>query len=92
MSPLQSEPQDRRLSALPSPLARALAVIAILVGGLAGGLIGFALVDIQCTGNCELATGLGMFIGSVVSAAGTAVVAILVLRAQGEWHEIQDRR
>lgn len=92
MSPLQSDQDGRPLSALPSPLARALAVIGILIGGLAGGLIGFALVDIQCSGNCELATGLGMLIGSIAAAAGTAVVAILVLRAQGEWHEIQDRR
>lgn len=80
------------LSALPSRLARALAFLSILVGGVAGGLIGFALVDLQCSGDCATPKGIGIFIGAVVSAAGTAVVAVLVLRALGEWREIEDRR
>jgi len=61
------------------------------VGGLAGGLIGWALVDVQCTGECGTSRALGAGIGAVVSAIGTAVVSILVLRAMGEWREIQDR-
>jgi len=83
---------SRPLSALPSRAARALAFIAILVGGFAGGLIGYALVDVQCTGDCDTAKALGAGIGAVAAAAGTAVVAVLVLRAMGEWHEIQDRQ
>jgi len=79
------------LSALPSRVARALAFVAILVGGFAGGLIGFALVQVQCTGNCDLAKALGAGVGAVVAAIGTAIVAVLVLRAMGEWREIQDR-
>lgn len=82
---------ERPLSALPSPLARALAFVSILVGGLAGGLIGYALVDIQYDGSAQWPLGLGILIGSVASAAGTAVVAILVLRAIGEWRSIDDR-
>ena len=82
---------ERPLSALPSPLARALAFISILVGGLAGGLIGYALVDIQYDGSASWPLGLGILIGSVASAAGTTVVAILVLRAIGEWRSIDDR-
>lgn len=82
---------ERPLSALPSPLARVLAFIAILVGGLAGALIGFALVDIQYDGSAEWPLGLGVVIGAVASAVGTAVVAILVLRAIGEWRSIDDR-
>lgn len=79
------------MSALPSPLARALAFTAIIVAGAAGGLIGWALVDVQCTGDCGTATTIGAVIGALGAAFGTAVVAVLVLRAMGEWREIQDR-
>lgn len=85
-------PHDRPLSALPSPAARALAFAAICLGGLAGGLIGYALVDLQCDGDCGLLAGIGILVGAVLAAGGTAIVAVLVLRAIGEWHEIQDRR
>lgn len=78
------------LSALPSTTARVLAFVAILIGGLAGGLIGFALVDVQCTGDCGLPLSLGIIVGSTVSAGGTAIVAVLGLRALGEWREISD--
>lgn len=85
-------PHDRPLSALPSPAARALAFAAICLGGLAGGLIGYALVDLQCEGECGLLLGLGLLLGAALAAGGTAIVAVLVLRAVGEWHEIQDRQ
>jgi len=80
------------LSALPSTAARLLAFIAILVGGGAGGLVGFALVDASCEGSCDTPRAIGGGIGALLAAAGTAVVAVLVLRAMGEWREIQDRR
>lgn len=86
--PVSPEP----LSALPSRVARALAFVAILVGGAAGGLIGYALVDVQCTGDCGTATALGGAVGAIVAAAGTAVVSVLVLRAMGEWRELQERQ
>jgi hypothetical protein len=35
-------------TALPSVTARALAFLAILLGGLCGGLIGYAVTDLQC--------------------------------------------
>lgn len=35
-------------TALPSVAARALAFVAILLGGLCGGLIGYAVTDLQC--------------------------------------------
>jgi hypothetical protein len=79
------------LSALPSPVARALAFVSVLIGGLAGGLIGYGLVSVQCEGDCGVPLGLGVLIGAIVAAAGMSVVAVLVLRAQGEWREIQDR-
>lgn len=80
------------LSALPSTTARALAFVAILLGGLAGALIGYGLVEIQCDGQCALPLGIGIFVGSTLCAAGTAVVAVLVLRALGEWREMSDKR
>lgn len=81
----------RPLSAIPPVAARAIAFVAILLGGLAGGLIGYALVDIQCEGDCGLAAGIGLLVGAVVGAGGLAIVAVLALRAMGEWHEIEDR-
>lgn len=83
---------ERPLSALPSPLARAIAFVAILIGGVAGAVIGFALVDIQYSGEADWPRGLGVVIGAVLAAGGTAIVAVLVLRALGEWRDINDRR
>jgi hypothetical protein len=82
---------ERPLSALPSPLARAVAFVGVLAGGLAGGFIGYALVDIQCSGDCAVAKGWGLLAGAVVAALGMAVVAVLGLRAMGEWREVLDR-
>lgn len=84
-------PAERPLSALPSPVARALAFVSILLGGVAGALIGYALVDIQVEGASDLALGLGLLAGAVITSGGTAIVAILVLRALGEWRSIGDR-
>lgn len=89
--PAVDAPRDQPLSALPSPAARAAAFVAILLGGLAGALIGYSLVELQCDGDCGLAIGLGILIGAVVTAGGMSIVAVLVLRALGEWREIQDR-
>jgi hypothetical protein len=80
----------RPLSALPSPAARGVAFVAICLAGLAGGLIGSSLVDLQCDGDCGLPRGIGIFVGAVAAAAGMAVVAVLVLRALGEWRELGD--
>jgi hypothetical protein len=84
--------RDAPLSALPSPAARAAAFVAILLAGVAGALIGYSLVELQCTGDCAVPLGIGILSGAVVTAAGMSVVAILVLRAVGEWREIQDRQ
>jgi hypothetical protein len=82
---------DRSLSALPSVGVRAGAFAAILLSGLAGALIGYSLVAIQCEGSCALATGIGLLIGATVAAGGMSIVAVLVMRAMGEWREIEDR-
>lgn len=83
--------EQRPLSAIPPVAARAVAFTVILLAGLAGGLIGFALVDLQCDGDCEVAKGLGLLTGAVLCATGLAIVAVLALRAMGEWREIEDR-
>ena len=81
---------DRPLSALPSRMARTVAFISIVVSGAAGGTFGYALVDVQCTGDCAKSSGIAMLIGSMSFAAGMAVVAVLGLRAMGEWRERGD--
>ena len=80
------------LSALPSTAARAIAFVAILLGGLAGALIGYGLVDVQCEGSCATPQGLGILIGAVLTAVGTAIVAVLALRALGEWRELAEKK
>ena len=95
MSSSQQLPQNRltskQLSALPSPAARAIAFVGILVAGAAGALIGSAMVDLQCNGSCGTPIGIGILIGSLVGAGGMSVVSVLGLRAIGEWRELQDR-
>lgn len=86
-----AEPHSQRpLSALPAPTARAIAFAAILLGGLIGGLIGHALVDVQCDGDCAGPNGAGVFFGAVTCALGMSVVAVLALRAIGEWRQLPD--
>lgn len=84
---MQPQP-DRPLSALPSARARALAFGAILVAGLCGALIGYSLVDLQCRGDCVTASGVAAVVGALSAAGGVAVVAVLVLRAMGEWKRV----
>ncbi len=80
---------NKPLSALPSPAARAAAFTSILLAGLAGGLIGHTLVRLQCDGDCAVAKGVGVYSGAVFGATGMSVVAVLVLRAVGEWRQMQ---
>ncbi len=83
--------KDRPLSALPAPVARAIAMAAIMFGGLAGGLIGYTLVRLQCHGGCTVQRGIGLLVGAIAAAAGMSIVAVLVLRAVGEWRELERR-
>ena len=84
-------PGSRPLSAIPPRTARTIAFIAVLAGGLLGAVLGHTVIAVQCTGECAVPNGLGLFTGAVVTAGGMAVVAVLALRAMGEWHEIRDR-
>lgn len=91
-SPLPSSiDQSLTQSALPSVGARVLAFVAILIGGTAGGFIGYAFIDLQVSGDSSIWAGLGALVGSIVAAVGTAVVVVLTLRAMGEWNTIRAR-
>jgi hypothetical protein len=88
-------PTDRRApagtpidSALPSTGARALALAAIVVAGICGGLIGWKVADLQVAGDGQVIPGLVGLAGAAMAAGGVAVVAVLVLRAMGEWRTI----
>ncbi|MER3453422.1 MAG: hypothetical protein C4344_07285 [Acidimicrobiia bacterium] len=76
-------------SSLPSVRARVLAFVGILVAGACGAMIGWGIVDLQCRGACGGPAALGAVAGAALAAGGVAVVAVLVLRAMGEWRRIQ---
>ena len=57
---------DPQISALPSQRARVVAFVAILLGGIIGGLIGMLFVDLQCEGDCSIPKGLAFLTGAVV--------------------------
>lgn len=69
----------------PSRPSQAMAFGSILLGGLCGGLIGFAFTDLQCSSSCTGASGISALIGAIVGAGGVGVVSILALRAMNEW-------
>jgi hypothetical protein len=69
-----------------------LAFVAILVGGLCGGLIGYGFTDLSCSGGCATAAGGAAVVGAVIGAVGVGVVAVLALRAMGEWRTVSGRR
>ena len=72
-------------SATPSVRARVLAFAAIVAGGAAGGFIGWAFVDLQCEQDCTVLAGIVGLATAVGAAVGVGVVAVLALRAIGEW-------
>ena len=87
-----ASPEEPTPTALPPVGARLLAFVAILIGGLCGGLIGYAFMDLQCGGDCATSSGIGGLVGAIVGAAGVGVISVLALRAMGEWHRIQDKQ
>ena len=84
--PTPPEHPEYAPTALPSTGARVLAFAAILFGGLCGGLIGYAFMDLQCTGDCGALAGGAGLLGAAVGAIGVGVVAVLALRAMAEWN------
>lgn len=82
---MTSPPEPAAPSAIPPRGARIAAFAAVLVGGLCGALIGYAMADLQCDGTCHLQKGLGVLVGGLLAAVGVALVAVLYLRATNEW-------
>lgn len=91
--PVPGDPARRTapgdLTALPSVAVRVFAFVCIAVAGAAGAVIGYGFIDLQCRGDCSIQTGLGALVGGILAATGTAVVAVLTLRAMGEWKTIK---
>ena len=79
-------------TAAPPLLARVLAITAILIGGLCGGLIGFAVTDVSCVDGCTTTASVVGLASAIGCAVGVAVVAVLALRAMAEWDEKEARR
>ncbi|MFV0315685.1 MAG: hypothetical protein ACK5O2_01825 [Microthrixaceae bacterium] len=77
-------------SALPPLWARVVAFGSVLLGGAAGGFIGAAFGRLGNFG--PLATGALLLVCGLGFAGGVAVVAVLTLRALGEWNTIRVRR
>ena len=76
-------------TAEPSVLARWLAFGSIVVAGIAGGFIGWAFMDLQCEEDCTVASGITGLITAVGAAIGVGIVAVMALRAIGEWQSQQ---
>ena len=81
-----------KTTSAPNRIARVLAVLSILLGGLCGGLIGYVVTDLQCRNGCPTSAGLVGVASAIGCAAGVAVVAVLTLRAAAEWKEREARQ
>lgn len=75
-------------SALPSVMARVVAFMSIFVGAGTGGMIGHTFADLG--GFSSSMVGLLTFVSMLLGAGGVAVIAVLTLRAFGEWETIRD--
>ena len=79
-------------TAAPPLFARVIAVVAIVLAGLCGGLIGYAVMDLQCTDGCTTYAGLVGIGAAILAAGGVATVAVLTLRAMSEWEAVEAAR
>jgi hypothetical protein len=71
----------------PPVSARIVAVVAVVVGGLLGGLIGWGTTDLLTEGSVWPA--VGGLAGSVMGAVGVGVIAGLTLQAMSEWRSVR---
>ncbi|MDG2301356.1 MAG: hypothetical protein P8L22_06235 [Acidimicrobiales bacterium] len=84
-------PRADHLFQAPSRPIQIFSFAAILIGGLCGGLIGYAFTDLQCSEGCSNLSGISAIIGAIIGAGGVGVVSILVLRAVTEWRTKHDK-
>ena len=83
--PFPQNPSVGIPSAAPSSRARLAALLAIVFAGACGGLVGYAITDLQCPGGCPTMAGVVGLGGAVITALGVGIVAVLALRAMAEW-------
>ncbi len=82
---------DQKLpNAGPSTLARVGAVLAVVISGACGGLIGYAVTDLQCE-DCATWSAVGALVGAVGASVGVAIIVTLTIRATAEWRAIEAR-
>ena len=89
---MTTSPTSSNASAAPPLFARIIAVVAIVLAGLCGGLIGYAVMDLQCTHGCTTYAGLVGVGAAILAAGGVAIVAVLTLRAMSEWEAVEAAR
>jgi uncharacterized membrane protein len=70
---------------MPSRTAFLLSFVSVVLAGVLGGVIGYGIVDIDCTRGCAASKLLAAVLGAVFAAVGVGIVAVLVLRAMAEW-------
>lgn len=75
-----------------SSLSRTLTFLAVVVAGACGGLIGWAVGDLQCEGSCTVQSGASGLVGALLAAGGTAVISVLAVHAMAEWQAQEGRR
>ncbi len=83
--PFPQNPSVGIPSAAPSSRARLVALLAIGSAGACGGLIGYAVTDLQCPGGCPTMAGVIGLGGAAIAAVGVGIVTVLSLRAMAEW-------
>jgi len=62
-----------------------MAIVAITISGLCGGLVGYAVTDLQCENGCETLSGSIGLGAALLAAIGVSVVSNLALKAMSEW-------
>ena len=72
-------------SPVPSVKARVLAVVGITISGLSGGLVGYAVTDLQCENSCNSLAGSIGLASALFAAIGVSIVTNLALKAMAEW-------
>ena len=83
--PFPQNPSVGIPSAAPSSRARLVALLAIGSAGACGGLVGYAVTDLQCPGGCPTMAGVIGLGGAAIAAVGVGIVTVLSLRAMAEW-------
>ncbi len=60
-------------------------MLAIGFAGACGGLVGYAITDLQCVEGCPTMAGVIGLGGAAIASVGVGIVTVLSLRAMAEW-------